>query len=43
MIRAHKFALDPNQQQAAYFARCCGVARFGWNRALARWQQDHAL
>lgn len=43
MILAHKIALDPTQAQAEYFARACGVARFGWNWALARWQQEYAL
>ncbi|HEY2486082.1 MAG TPA: transposase, partial [Candidatus Binataceae bacterium] len=43
MILAHKIALDPNKEQAEYFARACGVARFAWNWALARWQQDYAL
>lgn len=43
MILAHKIALDPNKEQAEYFARACGVARFAWNWALARWQQEYAL
>ena len=43
MILAHKIALDPNEEQAVYFARSCGVSRFAWNWALARWQQEYAL
>ena len=43
MILAHKIALDPTRAQAEYFARACGVARFAWNYALARWRQEHAL
>lgn len=43
MILAHKIALDPDKEQAEYFARACGVARFAWNWALARWQQEYAL
>jgi putative transposase len=31
MILAHKIALDPNVEQAAYFARAYGTARFAWN------------
>lgn len=43
MILAHKIALDPTPDQAVYFARASGVARFAWNWALARWQQEYAL
>ena len=43
MILAHKIALDPTPEQAAYFARACGVARFAYNWALARWRQEYAL
>ena len=43
MIRAHKIALDPTAAQVAYFTRASGVARFAWNWALARWQQEYAL
>ena len=31
MLRAHKIALDPNDAQATYLARACGVARFAYN------------
>lgn len=41
MIIAHKIALDPNDQQATYFARACGTARFAYNWALAEWQKQH--
>jgi len=37
MIIAHKIALDPNNQQATYFARAAGTARFAYNWALAEW------
>jgi putative transposase len=43
VILAHKIALDPTPEQAAYFARACGVARFAYNWALARWRQEYAL
>lgn len=43
MILAHKIALDPTQEQAVYFAKACGTARFAWNWALARWRQEYAL
>jgi putative transposase len=41
MILAHKIALDPNVEQAAYFARACGTARFAWNWALSEWQRQY--
>ena len=36
MLRAHKIRLYPNNRQATYFAKACGVARFAYNWALAR-------
>jgi putative transposase len=41
MILAHKIALDPNNAQATYLARACGVARFAYNWALAEWQRQY--
>ncbi|WP_249355545.1 transposase [Chloracidobacterium aggregatum] len=41
MIIAHRIALDPNNAQATYFARACGVARFAYNWALAEWQRQY--
>lgn len=41
MIIAHKIALDPNNAQATYFARACGVARFAYNWALAEWKRQY--
>jgi putative transposase len=41
MIRPHKIALDPNEEQAIYFAKASGVARFSWNWALAEWQRQY--
>ena len=43
MILAHKIALDPTPEQARYFARAVGTARFAWNWALGRWQEEYAL
>ena len=43
MILAHKIALDPAPEQAIYFSRAAGTARFAWNWALGRWQEDYAL
>jgi putative transposase len=39
---AHRIELDPTHVQANYFARACGVARFTWNWALAKWNELYA-
>lgn len=41
MYRAHKIKLDPTREQAIYFARACGVARFAFNWALAAWKEEY--
>jgi putative transposase len=41
MLRAHKIALSPTPEQANYFARACGTARFAWNWALHQWNEQH--
>jgi transposase len=41
MLIAHKIALDPNNAQATYFTRTCGVARFAYNWALAEWKRQY--
>lgn len=41
MHRVHKIKLDPTQEQALYFARACGVARFAFNWALAAWKEEY--
>jgi len=41
MILAHKIALHPTAEQATYFARACGTARFAWNWALSEWQRQY--
>jgi putative transposase len=43
MNLAHKIALEPTPEQAVYFARAAGTARFAWNWALGRWQEEYAL
>ena len=37
MQRTHKIALDPNNAEATYLARCAGTARFAYNWALHEW------
>jgi putative transposase len=41
MYRVHKIKLDPTQEQANYFARAFGVARFAYNWALAAWKEEY--
>jgi putative transposase len=43
MIRAHKIRLHPTPEQAQYFARAAGVARFVWNWALAEWNRHYEV
>jgi putative transposase len=39
MHLTHKIALCPTPEQADYFRRACGTARFVWNWALAEWNK----
>jgi transposase len=41
MIKAHKIRLHPTPEQANYFARAAGTARFTFNWAVAEWQQQY--
>jgi len=41
MIKAHKIRLHPTPEQANYFARAAGTARFVWNWALAEWNRQY--
>ena len=41
MLLVHKIALKPNNKQATYFKKACGVARFSYNWALAEWQRQY--
>jgi putative transposase len=41
MLTAHRIALDPNDVQATYLAKSCGVARFAYNWALAEWNKQY--
>jgi IS605 OrfB family transposase len=40
MIKAHKMRLHPTPEQAVYFAKAAGTARFVWNWALAEWNRQ---
>lgn len=39
MLRAHKIRLYPNNSQATYLSKACGVARFAYNWGLAEWKR----
>jgi IS605 OrfB family transposase len=41
MIKAHKIRLHPTPEQAVYFAKAAGTARFVWNWALAEWNRHY--
>jgi putative transposase len=41
MIKAHKIRLHPTPEQATYFAKAAGTARFVWNWALAEWNRQY--
>lgn len=40
-LKAHKVALDLTNIQATHLARAAGTARFAYNWALARWQEQY--
>jgi len=42
MIKAHKIRLHPTPEQATYFAKAAGIARYAFNWALAEWKRQHA-
>ncbi len=41
MIKTHKIRLHPTPEQADYFARAAGTARFVFNWALAEWKRQY--
>lgn len=41
MLLVHKVELKPNNKQATYFRKACGVARFAYNWALDQWKQQY--
>lgn len=40
-VRGHIIELKPNNKQATYFKKACGVARFAYNWALAEWKTQY--
>jgi transposase len=41
MIKAHKIRLNPTSEQAHYFAKAAGTARYTFNWALAEWKKQY--
>jgi putative transposase len=41
MLKTHKIALDINDKQRTYLAKCAGTARFAYNWALDRWNEQY--
>ena len=41
MIKAHKIRLHPTPEQATYFAKAAGTARYTFNWAVAEWKQQY--
>ncbi len=39
MIKAHKTRINPTEEQAVYFRKACGTARFVYNYGLAEWKR----
>ena len=43
MIKAHKIRLHPTPEQATYFAKAAGTARYTFNWALAEWKRQYEV
>src|SRR2546430_5502456 len=41
MIKAHKIRLHPTPEQATYFAKAAGTARYAFNWAVAEWKRQY--
>ena len=41
MRRAHKIKLKPNNKQATFFKKACGVRRLAFNWGLAEWKRQY--
>src|SRR5947209_12894456 len=41
MIKAHKIRLNPTPEQATYFAKAAGTARYTFNWAVAEWKRQY--
>jgi putative transposase len=43
MIKAHKIRLHPTPEQATYFAKTAGTARYTFNWAVAEWKRQYEV
>jgi len=43
MIKSHKIKLSPTKTQEDLLIKSCGVARFAYNWALNKWQNDYKI
>jgi putative transposase len=43
MIKAHKIRLHPTPEQATYFAKAAGTARYTFNWAVAEWKRQYEV
>lgn len=41
MYRAHQIRLYPNKEQEQFLLQSCGIARFSYNWALAKWKEQY--
>ena len=41
MVKSHIIKLNPTKSQDIFFRKSCGVARFAYNWALNKWQNDY--
>src|SRR5258708_16417315 len=41
MLKAHKIKLHPTPEQATYFAKAAGTARYAFNWAVAEWKKQY--
>jgi putative transposase len=41
MLKTHKIALDPNNKQRTLLAKSAGTARFAYNWALSKWNEQY--
>jgi len=41
LIKSHIIKLNPTKSQEIFFKKSCGVARFAYNWALAKWKLDY--
>ena len=38
---SHNICLDPTYKEITYFNKACGISRFTWNWAMAKWESNY--